>query len=70
MQVDQARRHDQPTRVNVFNFGFRIPYFGFGRDDFAISDVKIGNLVPLIRGIDHTPVANDDRAHVAIPPHK
>src|SRR4029077_15620932 len=64
VHVDQASRDDQPTRVNLFNFGFRTSNFGLGPDDFSISDVNIGNSIPLVCGIDHATVADDGRAHV------
>src|SRR4029077_19684734 len=64
MHVNQPWRYGQSARVNLFNFGFRTSNFGFGRDDFSISNVEIGDFIPLVRGIDHPPVANDGRAHV------
>src|SRR5262249_24786204 len=79
MQVDEARRDDQPTGVNFFNLGFRTSNFGFRAQDFSVGDVKISNFIPVIRRIDHTTVPNDGgvprscachRSTEAIPPHK
>jgi hypothetical protein len=64
VHIDQARRDDQTTRVNLFNFGFRTSDFGFGRDDFSITDVEIGNSIPLVCRIDDPAVSNDGRVHV------
>lgn len=64
VHVDQAGGDDQPMRVNFFNFGFRSLNFGFGRDDFFISDINVGKFIPFIRGIDHATVANDRGVHV------
>ena len=76
VDVDQTWRDDQTSRANLFNFRFpaaageRLSDFGFRADDFSVNDVKIGNLVPFICRIDEAAAANDDRAHVEIPPHR
>ena len=76
VDVDQTWRDDQTSRVNLFNFRFPaaagelLSDFGFRADDFSVNDVKIGNLVPFICRIDDAAAANDDRAHVEIPPHR
>jgi hypothetical protein len=71
VDVDQAGRHDKFACVDFFNFGFRIPDFGFGGDNLSVFDANIRDLIPFIRRIDYAAVANDRRAHVvAIPPQR
>ena len=54
----------RPSRVNLFNFGFQISDFGFGADDLSVGDVKIGDFISFVCGIDDPTVANDNRVHV------
>ena len=70
MHVDQTGRNDQTFRVNLFNFGFWISDFGFRAGDFSIRDVKIGDFIPLICGIDNPAVPNNCGVHAETPPQR
>ena len=66
MYVDQSRSDDEIARIN---FGSRTS--GFGKlGDAAIDNPKIGNFIALVRRINDAAIANDRRAHVAIPPQR
>ncbi len=76
MHVDQTGRNDQTLRVNLFNFRFPAAAgqlranFGFRADDLSIRDVKIGDFIPLVCGIDNSTVSNDCGAHPETPPQR
>ena len=64
VDVDQARRNDQTLSVD---------YFGIFRRrlrDLSIDNRKIDNFIAPVRGVDDAAVANNHRAHVAIPPQR
>src|SRR3712207_6337774 len=55
MDVDQARRDDQPRRVADWPFA--------ALDDFAVSDVEVCDFVAAIYRIDDATPADNRRAH-------
>ena len=69
MYVDQSRSDDEIACINLINFGSRISDFG-KLGDAAIDNPKIGNFIALVRRINDAAIANDRRAHVAIPPQR
>src|SRR4029077_14800013 len=63
MNVNQPWRYGQSSRVNLFNFCL-LTSETCSICDSPVSNVEIGNFIPFIRGIDHAPVANNERTHV------
>ncbi len=69
VHVDQARGNDESTRVDLLDCGFLIADCGL-LSDAPVRNYEIANFIAIIRRIDDPSIANDGRAHVAIPPHK
>ena len=67
MHVDQAWGDNQSFCIDRFRL--LILDRGLVRDSF-IDNRKIDNLIALVGRIDHAAVANNDRAHAAIPPQR
>ena len=51
VEVDEARRDDQASAVNLRDFGFQISEFGWFRDA-TIDNEQVANFVAAVCGID------------------
>ncbi len=66
MDIDETRTNDQPSCIDLFNFGFRISDFGFFTDP-AIDNPNVIHFIPPVSRIDDPSVANQRFHGRAIP---